>query len=89
MQSIDGYTSILYPLDKDDKKNVIISSLIQFLQDNEEEADREDIESALKSLRRLSFKKRISKFIEDYDKYGIFKEEKTLNTKYKEKKNVL
>lgn len=87
LQSIDGYTSILYPLDKDDKKNVIISSLIQFLQDNEEEADREDIESALKSLRRLSFKKRISKFIEDYDKYGIFKEEKTLNTKYKEKKN--
>ena len=87
LQSIDGYTDILYCLDKDDKKNKIIDKLIQYLREQETEEDRKDLESALESLKRLAFKKRVSKFIEEYDKYGIFKEERILNTKYNNKKN--
>ena len=63
LQSIDGYTDILYCLDESDKKNKIIDNLIQYLQEQENETDSKDLESALESLKRLSFKKRISKFI--------------------------
>lgn len=87
LQSIDGYTDILYCLDESDKKNKIIDNLIQYLQEQETEEDRKDIESALGSLKRLAFKKRVSRFIEEYDQFGLFKEERILEIKYKDKKN--
>ncbi len=87
IQVLDGYTDILYNLDKSDEKNKIIDKLIQYLKELKTNEYEGELKSALNSLRRKSLKNRIKTFIEEYDKYDIFREEKILFFKYEKKAN--
>lgn len=94
LQALDGYTDIMHSKseeseeDKESEKIEVVEDLIQYLKKLDKGYEfKESLEKALESLKRISLKKRIDKFIEENDKYDIFQEEKNLSIKFKDKEN--
>ena len=87
VQVLDGYTDIVYDFNESDEKNIIIDELITYLKNLNAGEFENGLEGALNSLRRKSLKSRINTFIEEYDKYDIFREEKILCSKFEKKEN--
>lgn len=86
LQALDGYTNIMYSKSEESEKIEVIEDLIKYLKKLDKGYEfKESLKNALENLKRISFKKRIDKFIEENDIYNIFKEEKILYIKPKNK----